>query len=108
MTIEVTCTCGRKVTAPNNMAGRRVQCFDCNRFIDIPGTPPAVNPMRSATRVYQFGIPVGVVLFGLAMYSGNTVNWAVAVLWCFLFVPLADALAALSIIAENSDRARAN
>lgn len=29
-----------------------------------------------------------------------------AVLWCFLFVPLSDALAALSFIAENSDRTR--
>ena len=36
MAIEVTCSCGKTVSANDELAGRRVKCPDCSEPISIP------------------------------------------------------------------------
>ena len=37
MAIRVTCSCGKTVSANDELAGRRVKCPDCSEPISIPG-----------------------------------------------------------------------
>ena len=39
MAINVTCSCGKTVSANDGLAGRRVKCPDCRALISIPGEP---------------------------------------------------------------------
>src|SRR5437868_4304018 len=53
MNITVTCiSCGQKLSAPENLAGRRVPCPKCKAPIDVPAVGPAARaPAMMAPQV---------------------------------------------------------
>ncbi len=43
MTIEFTCNCGKKLSVPDDVAGRRAKCPTCGAVVNVPGAaaPPS-------------------------------------------------------------------
>lgn len=42
MAIDLTCTCGKALTAPDELAGKMVQCPGCGAALSVPGLAPVV------------------------------------------------------------------
>jgi hypothetical protein len=49
MPIEVICSCGKRLTAPDNMAGKRGRCPFCGNVIVMPAPQKAPEPRRYFT-----------------------------------------------------------
>ncbi len=44
MPIQLTCVCGKKLTVPDDAAGRRARCPECNAVVPVPGVAPEPPP----------------------------------------------------------------
>ena len=54
MNITITCSsCGQKLSAPANLAGRRVPCPKCQAPVDAPATQPALEPAMAVPEVVR-------------------------------------------------------
>lgn len=49
MSIGFNCTCGKKLQAPDEFAGRRMKCKSCGEISTIPGERPAVVAATAKT-----------------------------------------------------------
>lgn len=43
MSITVSCSCGKRLKAPDNLAGKRVKCPACGTLVDIPKVPESTS-----------------------------------------------------------------
>lgn len=48
MPISVTCTCGKKLTAPDDAAGKKAKCPDCGTRVLIPANAPPTSSRASS------------------------------------------------------------
>ncbi len=54
MNTTITCiSCGQKLSAPANLAGRRVPCPKCQAPVDVPATQPALEPAMAVPEVVR-------------------------------------------------------
>jgi len=44
MAIEFRCVCGKKLTVPDDAAGRKAKCPSCNAVVNVPGPTPPPTP----------------------------------------------------------------
>jgi hypothetical protein len=51
MPISVTCSCGKKISAPGKLAGKRVKCPSCQAAVKIPDADQGKHAGRPATKV---------------------------------------------------------
>jgi len=49
MAIEFSCACGKKLSVPDDAAGRRAKCPSCGTVVNVPGTPPPPPPAGAPT-----------------------------------------------------------
>ena len=59
MSIEVVCDCGRKITAGDDLAGKRVRCPQCKQPVAIPASGPGGAPTKAGGSTVQPKPPVG-------------------------------------------------
>lgn len=43
MAISVPCSCGKKLSAPDNLAGKKARCPNCKKVLQIPAAAPAAK-----------------------------------------------------------------
>jgi hypothetical protein len=80
MSITISCSCGKPLRAPDQLAGRRVKCPACNRSLSIPGAAaasigvdaPTPRPGQTLPRdIVHFRCACGKGMRALAIYAGR-------------------------------------
>ncbi|KPL04520.1 MAG: hypothetical protein AMK75_01070 [Planctomycetes bacterium SM23_65] len=126
MAIEFTCNCGKRLSVPDDVAGRRAKCPSCGAVLDVPGAapPPPSAEGESTSKVDQVVDKLSAdfaesrerapqltqIAVALAVVAGATlvltffVSLSMIVVWILVWLPVSAAggLGALGIIKAHA------
>jgi hypothetical protein len=73
MPITVPCPCGKNLTAPDGLAGKRAKCPSCGDAVEVPLPAPPAGPAREPGS-FARGCLVAVAAFSALIAVAGVVN----------------------------------